>query len=63
MPYAPAVKVELPLVEALKVPEPPLTILHSPVPTVGVLPPKSLLVRGVPQIFWVAPTVAGVRDS
>ena len=57
-----AVKVELPLVEALNVPVPPLTILHAPVPTVGVLPPRAPLTNA-PQRFWVAPTVAAVGAS
>jgi len=54
-----AVKVELPLVEELNVPVPPLTIDHAPVPMVGEFPPNAVLIR-VPQRFWVNPTVAVV---
>ena len=49
----------MPEVDALKVPVPPLTILHEPVPTVGVLPPK-LPLRSTPHKFCVEPTVAVV---
>lgn len=34
---------------------------HAPVPTVGVLPPRLLLVR--PQILWLGPVVAVVVES
>ena len=59
---ASAVKVELPLVDALNVPVPPLTMLHAPVPTEGVLPPRAAL-TSVPQRFWVEPTVAVVGTA
>lgn len=53
------VKVEEPLVELLKVPVPPLTMLHWPVPEPGVLPPNAAVVLPV-QIVCVPPTVAVV---
>ena len=62
VPYASAVKVELPEVPALNEPVPPLTMLHAPVPTDGVLPPKEELVNEA-QIFCVPPTVAVVGVS
>ncbi|MBK6348125.1 MAG: hypothetical protein IPF68_19725 [Bacteroidales bacterium] len=43
-----ATKLELPEVRAVKVPVPPLTMLHAPVPTAGVLPPSPVEVS-VPQ--------------
>ena len=52
VPFASAVKVELPLVPALNEPVPPLTMLHAPVPTEGVLPPKEELVNEA-QTFCV----------
>ena len=62
VPYASAVKVELPVVGKPNVPVPPLTILHAPVPTDGVLPSKEELVNEA-QIFCVPPTVAVVGVS
>ena len=59
VPYASAVKVELPVVGKLNVPVPPLTMLHAPVPTDGVLPPKEVDIN-VPHKFCVLPTVAVV---
>lgn len=53
------VKVEEPLVELLKVPVPPLTTLHWPVPEPGVLPPNAAVVLPL-QIVCVPPTVAVV---
>ena len=61
VPYASAVKVELPLPEELNVPVPPLTMLQEPVPTTGVLPPRALLVS-VPHRLWADPTLAAVGD-
>ena len=43
----------------LNVPVPPLTMLQAPVPVVGVLPPKPVVVPFV-QIVWAPPTVAAV---
>jgi len=51
----------VPVVGALNVPVPPLTMLHAPVPVTGVLPPSVPLVK-VPQRFCVVPTVAVVGD-
>ena len=54
------VKVALGVVlSGLKVPVPPPTTLHAPVPTVGVLPPRSLVVPRS-QIVCGPPTVAVV---
>ena len=44
-----------------KVPAPPLTTVHVPVPDVGVLPPKPAVVPSV-QIVWLPPAVAVVGD-
>ena len=57
--YELAVKVDVPDAGALNDPVPPLTMLHAPVPAVGVLPPSEPLVK-VPHRFCVAPTVAVV---
>ena len=57
--YEFAVKVDVPEVDELNVPVPPLTMLHAPVPFNGVLPPSEPLVK-VPQRFCVAPMVAVV---
>ena len=51
------VKVELPLAALLKVPVPPLTTLHAPVPLVGVLPPR-LVVVPLAQMVCAPPTLA-----
>ena len=51
----------MPIAGALKVPVPPLTILHAPVPVTGVLPPSEPLSK-TPQRFCVDPTVAVVGD-
>jgi len=48
-------------VGALNVPVPPLTMLHEPVPVIGVLPPRPVVVS-VPHRFCVDPTVAIVGD-
>jgi hypothetical protein len=53
------VNVEVPLALLLKVPAPPLTTLHAPVPTEGVLPPRLVLVP-LAQIVCAPPTVAVV---
>jgi len=50
------VKVEEPLAGLLKVPVPPLTMLHAPVPTLGVLPPNAALVP-LAHIICALPTV------
>ena len=54
-----AVAVDDPELALLKVLVPgPEVCVHTPVPMLGVLPPRVLLVS--PQTFCVAPTVAGV---
>jgi hypothetical protein len=50
VPYALAVKVDVPEAALLNDPVPPLTILQAPVPTTGVLPPSDVL-TSEPQIF------------
>ena len=57
--YELAVKVDVPVVGALNDTVPPLTILHAPVPAVGVLPPSDPLSK-TPQMFCVDPAVAVV---
>ena len=60
MPVASTVAVLLPAVASENVTDPgPDTLLHAPVPTVGVLPPREVEIRA-PQIFCVLPTVAVV---
>ena len=54
-----AVNVDVPIVGALKVPVPPLTMPHAPAPFSGVLPPSEPLSK-TPQMFCVDPTVAVV---
>jgi cobalt-zinc-cadmium resistance protein CzcA len=56
------VKVEEPLAALLKVPVPPLTTLHAPVPVVGVLPPSAVVVPRL-QMVCVPPTVAVVGGA
>jgi len=57
------VKVDEGLVEALNVPAPPPMMLQTPVPTLGVLPPRAAVVPAVQIVCEVGETDAAVGDT